>query len=226
MSRKRIKIALLREVFCADERRQFYAKLARLCVLYEDLRVEMLGIAEPSIPALDILDSENDNRFAPERIGNYRRYYFVRRSIGTLREFAEALRQIKSDPDLRLNANRVDEEAQVALDSAIAFFAGKESLLQEIRNDIGGHFGHQAALNALDHLRPDDYGTIEFVDGREPRLRFAGEIAASAMLRHLPNEDIKEYDPLLRDCIMPAFRHATSCVQILVFKYLWGRFGK
>jgi hypothetical protein len=204
MSRKQTRNASLREVFSADQNRQLNAKLARLCVLYEDLRVEMCGIAEPSIPALDILDLEKDNKCTPQRIGRYRRYYFVRRSIGTIREFAEALRSINGDPDLQLN----------------------ESLLKAIRNDIGGHFGHQAALNALDRLSPDAYSAIELVDGRDLRLHFAGEIAASALLPHLPNDDIKEYAALLRDCIKPAYKHATRCVQILVLKYLWGRFGK
>jgi len=226
MSRKQIRIAPLREVFSADQQRQLNAKLARLCVLYEDLRVEMWGIAELSIPALDILDPEKDNKCTPQRIGRYRRYYFVRRSIGTIREFAEALRLINDDPDLQLNAAQVDEDATATLGSAITFFETNESLLREIRNDIGGHFGHQAALNALDRLSPDAYSAIELVDGRELRLHFAGEIAASALLPHLPNDDIKEYATLLRNCIKPAYKHATRCVQILVLKYLWGRFGK
>ena len=98
MSRTQTRSQRLGRVFRADEKRQLNAKLARLCVLYEDLRVEVCGIAEPSIPALDVLDSERDNRFTPERIGRYRRYYFVRRSIGTIREFAQALRLIKRRP--------------------------------------------------------------------------------------------------------------------------------
>src|ERR1035438_8526446 len=193
MSRNQIRIAPLREVFSADQQRQLNAKLARLCVLYEDLRVEMWGIAELSIPALDILDLEKDNKCTPHLIGRYRRYYFVWRSIGTIREFAEALRLINDDPDLQLNATQVDEDAKATLGSAINFFETNESLLRELRNDIGGHFGHQAALNALDRLSPDAYSAIELVDGRELRLHFAGEIAASALLPHLPNDDIKKY---------------------------------
>jgi hypothetical protein len=186
----------------------------------------MLGIAEQSIPALDILDSEEDNKCTLERIGRYRRYYFVRRSVGTIREFAEALRLINGDPDLQLNAPGVDEEAKATLGAAITFFQTNESLLKAIRDDIGGHFGHKAALKALDGIRPDAYSAIELVDGKDFRLHFAGEIAASALLPHLPNDDIKEYAVLLRDCLKPAYKHACRCVQILVIKCLWGRFGK
>jgi hypothetical protein len=122
----------------------------------------------------------------------------VRRSIGTIREFAQALRLINDDPDFQPNALKYVEEAKATWDSAITFFEKNESLLRAIRNDIGGHFGHRAALNALDKLRPDAYSSIELVDGRELRLQFAGELAASALLRHLQNDDIKEYKALLR----------------------------
>jgi hypothetical protein len=224
MSRRQIRSAQLRDVFKADGERQLSANLARLCVLYEDLRVEWCGIAEHSIPALDVLDSEQDNRVAPERIGRYRRYYFVRRSIGTIREFAEALRLVNEEPSWQLNVTRIPEEVKAEWDSGIAFFKQNEALLRAIRNDIGGHFGHQTALNALDNLRPDASSTIELVDGKDLRLRFAGEIAATALLPHLQDDDIKEYRTLLRECIKPAYQHAGRCVRILVVAYLWPRF--
>ena len=83
MGNKRVRVAPLGKVFAADEKRQFHAKIARLCVLYEDLRVELSGVQTLSIPDLDVLDSEHENRFSLTRqIGSYRRYYFVRRLIG------------------------------------------------------------------------------------------------------------------------------------------------
>jgi hypothetical protein len=219
--------ARLQDVFCADQNRQLNANFARLCVLYEDLRLELCGIVAPSIPALDILDSEEDNKCAHrEQTGGYRLYYFVRRSIGTIREFAEALRMISVDHDFQRYCTSFAAENKATWDKAIAFFETNESLLKVIRNDIGGHFGHQAALNALDHLRPDTTSFIEVVDGSEMRLHFAGEIAACALLRHLPNNDVREYEALLKDCIKPAYKHAARSVQILVVECLWTRFGK
>ncbi len=210
MSQREILIARLRDVFKADEKRQLNAKLARLCVLYEDLRVELYGIVEPSIPALDVLDDK------------YRRLYFVRRSIGTIREFADALRLINKDPDFQLNEMKEDK---ATWDSAITFFTENERLLGAIRNDIGGHFGQQAALKALDGL-PDVSCTIELVgelvDGRDRtdlRLHFAGEIATSALRPHLQSDDIKGYETLLRDSIKPAYKHAAQCVQTIVGEY-------
>ena len=108
-----------------------------------------------AIPSLDTLDLEKENRHTPERVGRYRRYYFVRRSIGTLREFAEALRLIRDDPYLQLNVTRFDTDAKGTWDNALVFFEENDRRLKAIRNDIGGHFGHEAALNAIDKLRPD-----------------------------------------------------------------------
>jgi hypothetical protein len=120
----------------------------------------------------------------------------------------------------------IRKEAKAMWSSAIAFFDKNEALLKAIRNDIGGHFGHEAALNSIDRLRPDAFSTIALVDGREFRLHFAGELAASALLPHLQNEDIAEYKALLTECIKPAYKHATRCVQTLVVEYLWPKFGR
>jgi hypothetical protein len=211
MSQREIITAQLRDVFKADEKCQLNAKLARLCVLYEDLRVELCGIVELSIPALDVLDD-----------GKYRRLYFVRRSIGTIREFADALLLINDDPNFQLNEMKEDE---ATWDSAITFFQENKHLLGAIRNDIGGHFGHPAALHALDRL-PDVSCTIELVgelvDGRDRtdfRLRFAGEIVTSALRTHLQSDDIEGYKTLLRDCIKPAYKHAARCVQTLLGEF-------
>jgi hypothetical protein len=133
---------------------------------------------------------------------------------------------VNGDPDLRLSILKRVDGAEAIWESAIAFFEQNESLLKAIRNDIGGHFGHAAALNAVDNLRPDAYSAIELVDGREFRLHFAGEIAATALLPHLENDDIEEFETLLRDCVVPAYKHATRCVQMLVMEYLWPRWGQ
>ena len=81
-------------VFKGGKTRQFDAKLARACVLFEDLRIEIRGLAERSLPALDILDPEKDNWLTPALTGQYRQFYFIRRSLATLRDFEEAIRLI------------------------------------------------------------------------------------------------------------------------------------
>lgn len=236
-----IRTALLRRVFDDDNQRQFDAKLARVCVLFEDLRIEIRGVAERSVPALDILDPERENWAVPELTGRYRQLYFIRRSLATLRDFEEALRliieDIAKDANLRLTFHGLRDEAPSAWDAAIQFFNTHRTMLQGIRNDVGGHFGHQAALNAIAMLGPDACGSIALVEGvlerrkrqtveadQQLKLHFAAEIAGTAFLRHLPNGDIAQYGAFLNDFLLPGYQHAINCVYILAREYLWERF--
>ena len=63
------------------------AHISRVAVLYEDLRLEMMAASEVSLPTLDTIGME------------HRRIYFARRSIGTLRELAEAIRLLDELPE-------------------------------------------------------------------------------------------------------------------------------
>ena len=227
MNHRQIRLANLQEVFCATNERNFNAGMVRLCVLYEDLRLELLGATAQGISQLDILDTEENYRDMPERIGRWRRFYFVRRSVGTIREFAEALQILNDDIDFQLYSKLFDEKTKTTWNSAIDFFAENKKNLDAIRNDIGGHFGHQAALNALDQLAPDGFSSIEVKDSKDIRFHFVGEIVACALKKRLSKNDVNlEYDAFLRDCLVPAYKHASGCVQILALEHLWSRFGK
>ena len=76
-----------------------------------------------------------------------------------------------------------------------AYFKSNERFLENIRNDIGGHFGSKAAIYALENLSADAVGHMEFRGtGKEQtmHLHFAGELVATAMLRHLPGEGVED----------------------------------
>jgi hypothetical protein len=123
---QKVRTALLCRVFDDGKDRQFDAKLARVCVLFEDLRIEEIrGLAERSLPALDILDPEKETWLSPVLTGQYRQFYSIRRSLATLREFEEAIRLIRremnSDPALRLTFRDLTDEAPAAWDAAIQF---------------------------------------------------------------------------------------------------------
>lgn len=54
--RTQTRIAELRRIFRSNQKRLLDAYIARLCVLYEDLRIELFAISADSIPNLDVLD--------------------------------------------------------------------------------------------------------------------------------------------------------------------------
>jgi hypothetical protein len=115
--------------------------------------------------------------------------------------------------------------------SATDFFHSKRDLIQKVRNDIGGHFGAKAAIYAVQNLSPEAVGKIEIgyvQDGpRDPQLHFAGEIAASAFLRHLPGASVEQQVVFfMRDVLVEGYRHAKECAQVLLVLNLWPRFGR
>ena len=228
--RSRTLIADLRRVFRSDEKRLIDAYVARLSVLYEDLRIEILAINADSIPRLDVLDPVEENTEF-RNIGKYRRNYFLRRSIGTLYEFAEGLRLLSECPDFAGVRATFDDETAIQWNAATAFFHSQERLIQNVRNDIGGHFGSKAAIYAVPNLSPGAVATIDiFYDAEQlpcpPQLRFAGEIAAAAFTKHLPGNTVEEQvGGFMQNVLVPGYRHATECVHVLVVFYLWPRFG-
>jgi hypothetical protein len=216
-------------VFRSDQAEIIDAQIARLCVLYEDLRIEMMGIAK-DIPQLDILDSARDHPDNPAMVGSYRYFYFMRRSIATVSEFASALRQLNDNPEFGLVSSSFEDYCQETWANAITFFDKKrEFLIRNIRNDIGGHFGQKAAMESLKYLGENATGKMELFtvgDDVDVRLHFAGEIAITALLRHLEDGDINNFKEILNDTIVEGYRHATRCVQALCGIWVWQRFGR
>jgi hypothetical protein len=185
-----------------------------MSVLYEDLRIETSAIAQDSIPALDVTDLR------------YRRHYFLRRSIATLVEFAEALRLLNDCSDFSDVRSGFDKEVIDRWCEGINFFHENEGFLERIRNDTGGHFGPKAAAYAVANLNPGAVGKMQVEDeDRTIHLHFAGEIAATAILRHLRGQSTEEGFGALLKIALLGYRHATTCVHCLAVTYLWKRFG-
>jgi len=189
------------------------AHISRLCVLYEDLRIEILAAAELSIPLLDITDE------------HYRRHYFLRRCIATLFEFAETLRLLNKCGEFHIVRSTFTPPLVKHWDDAVLFFGKHEALLELVRNDIGGHFGLKAAVYGLANVDATNPEEIEVREGNV-HLHFAGEIAAAATMRHLQGSTIEQrFERFMQTVIVPAFEHSTKSVQCVVFAYLWKQFG-
>jgi hypothetical protein len=144
------------------------SRLARLAVLYEDLRLENLGASAKSIDALDSSGVD------------VRRVYFIRRSIATVREFAEALRLLDEYPEFAPIRAKFDSQRQTMWGkSNERFFARREPYFGRIRNDFGGHFGEPAARFAINHLHD---GAVAF-ETRRTASREPGMFASSSRAR-------------------------------------------
>jgi len=208
----------------------FDAHLAQLCVLYQDLRIELAAASARSLPLLDVLDSSVEHASTPQKIGGYRRLYFVRRSIATIREFADCLRYLRKCPEFARLRESADHTAEI-FDAALRFFSTNADTFRTSRNNIGGHFGMESAKFAVSRLDSKTVGRIEFVMDQQDRtanmrLHFVHEIVSIAATKGLPGATPQEKVETLFDKVSDAYQHATKVVQAMVNAELWQRFGK
>jgi len=209
----KIRMQVLGRVFpAALEDKDLSARIVRLCVLYEDLRIELMAIAQKNIRVLDATDRR------------YTKNYFLRRSIATLLEFAEALRLLNACPEFDSIRTEFPADISGRWEAAVGFFKDNEGFLQRVRNDIGGHFGEEAARFTVSNLDSETVGKIE-IRGRLVHLHFAGELAATAMSRHLEGRSGQEkFGALLQKCVA-GYKQATTCVHAVAVIHLWPKFG-
>ena len=140
----------LTEVFPSGHGEMVHAHIVRLAVLYEDLRIELHGIAEPSMPILDGTDER------------YRQNYFLRRSIATLVKLSvETVRLLNECDEFQPIKEGFDKDIRLYWDKAERFFRRNEQFFKDVRNDIGGHFGSVSATFAVRNLRPEAVEKLE-----------------------------------------------------------------
>ena len=99
----------------------------------------------------------------------------------------------------------------------------------DVRNDIGGHYGEQAAIKAVNNLSGDEVGMIHVaVDGKAggATLRFAAQVAATTLLFHCHGRSMQEKVARLFRRLLVAYRHATRATDVITAFYFWPKFGR
>lgn len=207
----------LATVFSVRTDKELHALMACLCVLFEDLRIELSGVQADDLGTLDECNKSG------------RKFYFLRRSIATLHEFATAIQELDQLPSFQ--AIKADFNVVVAKHwvSAVVYFKDHANYIARMRNNVGGHFGRASAKAAIAHLLPDAAGSLEVIftnRGGGAKLFFANEIVATGALYHVPGSCVSAKSRRLVRHALVAFRKATRAVDCIVYAYLWERFGR
>ena len=136
---RRTKQGLLAQVFPGTSQRMMHAWIAQVCVLFEDLNLEVNGFYNKTLP-----------EEAHARL-EYSQLYFLRRAIGTLREFQTGITTLDRDADFQVVKKRFKSESSREWDDAVRYFEGNKlkQWLSSIRNDVGGHFGGIGVCTSL-----------------------------------------------------------------------------
>ena len=147
----------LRKFFPPDD--EFATCIARLCILREDLSLEIKGIVAGPFDSLDT------NTVA------WRHNYFFRNSVRTLQEIASALHRLRSVPEFkRALRKRFSTDEHKAFEKFCAKIEDASGLIGEVRNIMGGHVKHTAVGKGLKLINYDRTGFWERPFSPEDRL--------------------------------------------------------
>jgi hypothetical protein len=207
-------------VFSDSMSKDFNARFARLAVLYEDLSLEISGMVADG-GALAALERHSDA---------YRKHYFARRAIGTLSEFAEAVKRLSDTPDFGKFASAFDQEQSRAWNAATKFLDENRVMIDKVRNDVGGHFGEAASRYAVEQMDGESSIslTIETDISRSKRLKvgFAGDFAATALLRHAPGGDPSERARFVFELLLQGLKYVMEVEYAVFGPSVWHKLGR
>lgn len=162
------------------------AIMARLCVLREDLYLEMLGLHQDEIKPLDANGA------------NYRSTYFFRNSTRTLFEIKNAVETLKIEKKFikQLAEQKNFHEAFVEFDKAMS---ETRELMKRLRHQTGAHLGDEAFKKSLESISP---GTkVLFQSGNNPKAlhyKFCLEFLGAIFLSQVDKDFEEEWSRILR----------------------------
>jgi ribosomal protein S17E len=153
-------------------------KIARLCILREDLLIEMQGVYVKDIKELD------------ESSPQSRRMYFLRNLIRTQTELSGAIQTLLISSEFKSLLDKAPKEIQEAFSEAAAIIGKAQPVAKDVRNDICGHVRESAVRAALERIDPDSWGFLDI--GPRANLthyKFAGELTAEILLKDVTKEE-------------------------------------
>src|SRR5437879_21429 len=155
------------------------AKIARLCILRQDFLLEMNGVLTEQIKDLDCHSEE------------WRRLYFVRNLIRTLREIEAGMQRVLSDPEFAVHLAGQGPAVRKQFAEHTASMAKGIGVLKEVRDDICGHVQEGPIRETLNELADSDLcGILETGPTLQSTYyKFAGELVIQILVRGVPDSE-------------------------------------
>ena len=177
----RVRIIKLRKWF--PPRDPLAAKMARLCILREDLLLEMQGVYTEDIVELD------------EHSAEFRRMYFLRNLIRTQMELSGAIQTLLKSQEFKKLLSKAPSETQKAFREAARAIGKAHPIAKDVRHDICGHVQERAVQEALEQLDLDSWGFLDVGKiARRTHYKFAGELTTEILLKGVTQEERRKIE--------------------------------
>ena len=193
--------------------------IARLSVLYEDLRLE--------IEELRIVQAKPEaERTSADQ---YRVMYFLRRALSTLIEFRGGLTTVRLTPEFKSTSLSTMDEGYIA--RADQYLQQHWPKIKDLRNEFGGHVQLPGVRFATQHFSDvvDKVTWNQSSNGWSMWLEcdFAGHVVAGAISSKLTaGADVRSELRTALTIISEGFVHAQAAMVALVHAFVWDRFGR
>lgn len=199
-----------------EDEKKMRIHFARMCILYEDLKLEFAGAAATDIPGLDASSV------------HIRRYYFLRRAFATVAEIEQSIIVLNKDKMPKYFKEWLSPDAIKKWDGIVKYFAANHALLKGWRNDMGGHFHDDATEYVLNEVDADTVGSFEVVPrgkGSEIRMPFVALFPMIALARNKPaGETIEEAVERANIFLAEAVGNCIKAIDIIIEEHIYPRF--
>ncbi len=175
MTRSYIKTVQLRKWFPPRDR--FAACIARLCILREDLFLELMGVSKARIAVLD----EHSVRF--------RKMYFWRSLIKTIWEIRQTIETLNTIPEFKRVLQKQPVSWQKQYAKMVKLLNENAALVKEFRNSLGGHVLSDAVEQALDEMSFDTFDYLEVGETeKRTHYKFVNTLVLEILLKGVDEE--------------------------------------
>ena len=195
-----------------------YNRIAQICVIYEDLRIEMAPLFRAA----------KDLKPGDEVSNTFEVLYYFRRSIASLMEFRGALNQLNADDEFKRRILTLPEKQKEHLTKANLYFEANQRLIKTLRNDFGGHFQIEYARHATANFPPNESGKLEWNSDDAHlwwlKIDLAASIVASGLEHTLkPQTDWRVEFRTMMETIGAAYVHVQAATYSLIASFLWNQ---
>jgi len=199
--------------FTNEDEEKMQIQMARLSVLYQDILIELDGALEAA-ELKELRHSDESNR----------RFYFVRRGLGTTWEIKQAVDVLQMNKAFQGLKTTMRKENRDMWDDAVKFFQEHQGDLKRWRNDQGGHFTDVAAKFAIDNMPPELKGEIVVFkqgEGAGAMMPFSYQLVAVALsMYRSPDEDFQQHFDRMFGLMRDSHMHAVRIGHVIVGEHL------